>query len=428
MIRRMLTTNIIKNLKEKEELKAQAHKIKKDLGANSPEFKKIKEKLTNLKRYYLEEDCSFLRGGIFRKGKDLTLGEAKRLLELGFHLIWVGDEPISEEDKKNNIIYNYKRELEKNLSKTMVVLDESNAKKPGSTINMIEGNDLIKQTIEALQMEGAKYLAQSIFGLSSSILDSIKTLLLGFYNKTPDKVDIFDNTCLGNIYKLKEIKDGESIKEQDKTHDEERTNYFLRIMINMGLAFMTTVSKIQSYRLKENFPNQDKYRRVDPPKRYLYTEEDIEEGGLASVFAVYGFLHKSIDKLIIRLTNPFYDGDGKLSGNGFLELNSKNRLLYEKHCNVSYNFFASLKDRGFVKEIGRGILQHHQRWLNDYGYPKRKMSEKKSQVLDRFGNTVTVSNNFYEQPINELTRLSSIIEFFFRIFISYTFSYSISTR
>ncbi len=417
MIKRMLTTDVINSLKEAKELKKKIKTLQRK-SKQAPELETLEEDLKKHKPMYLEEDCLLLRGGGFNKGKELSLEETKRLLDFGFHLIWVTDEPVTENDKKKDVVYTYKNELYKIVSKAMVVLEEANAKRPGSTIKIMEGDDLLKQTIEALQLDGAKYLAHSIFGEGARNIDSLKAMVRGLYQKIPEQVDLFDNTSIGNLYKLgkkKKKKEG-AAKSSDKKEgqiEEERSNFFQRFMINMVLIFVSTANKIQKIRLQRD-PNDrpDINRRPDPIRRHGYIEEQLEEGAMAALFAEYGHLHEVIDRLIIRNTRAYYDDEGKLEGSGFTKLDPKSKLTLAKHCNVSYNFFASLKEKGFVNEVARGILQYHHRGLNDSGYPKRKTIDERIQHKDEFGNISVASQNVYDAPIEELTRLAGICSFF----------------
>ncbi|MDH4128245.1 MAG: hypothetical protein OEV44_05790, partial [Spirochaetota bacterium] len=420
MIQRMLITDVIKQLDERKNLNRKINDLKKELGEHSIEYKaqvkELKDKAS--KSIYLEEDCHLITGNGLKKGREIVLEEAKRLLTLGFYVLWISDEAISDKHKKENFLYNYKTELENVLSKTMVILDETNARKPGSTIKYIEKNDLLKQTIEAIQLDGAKYLAKSIFGESAKRIDSVKTLINTYFRKGPDKVDLFDHTCLGNLFKKKKKDDSQSDKSDKKEQeDEDRTNFYLRFMINIGICFMTVVSNLQKIRLERD-PNDrsDMNRRLDPEKRHGFSDEELIEGSLAAIFAEYGYLHVAIDELLKRFTTPYYNNEGVVDESGFARLSEKNQLVYDKHCNVSYHFFASMKDQGFVGDLARDILQYHHRGLNDSGYPRRKMVDEKVQQKDLDGNISIISQNVYEYKVSEMSRLVSIINFFVEYF------------
>ena len=88
MIKRMLTTDVINYLKEAQDIRKKIKTLKRK-SKNSADLKKLEEDLKQRKPIFLGEDCLLFRGGGFNKGKDLSLEETKRLLDFGFHLIWM---------------------------------------------------------------------------------------------------------------------------------------------------------------------------------------------------------------------------------------------------------------------------------------------------------------------------------------------------
>ncbi len=416
MIQKMLITDVITILKDREPFLKKVRDLKRKHGSSSSEFKKQMKKWEKEmpQAVYLEEDCSLLAGSGFKRGRQITLEEAKRLKDLGFQLLWISDQTTTESQKKKDFGYVYKNEVDSLLTKYMVILDETYGKKPGSNIKYLEKNDLLKQTIEAIQLDGAKYLARSIFGESARIVKNLKVLILQYYKKVPDKVNLSDNICLGNAYKLKSKKNkDEEAKEKGGAQTEERSNFIQRFMSDIGLAFMTTISRIQQERLKRN-PNDrpQTNRRPDPNLRHGYDEENLIEGALGAFFAEYGYLHFAIDNIILRFTQPYYSDEGEINGSGLAKLSDKNQLVFNKHCNVSYHLFNSMKDNGFVGLIARDILQYHHRGLNNSGYPKRKLVDERVSQTDVDGNVQVLNEKVFDTKIHEMTRLVAIISFF----------------
>ncbi len=411
MIQKMLITDVITILKDREPFLKKVRDLKRKLGSGSSEFKKqMKDWEKEMPQaVYLEEDCSLLAGSGFKRGRQITLEEAKRLKDIGFQILWISDQTTTEAQKKKDFVYTMKNEIDSLLTKSMVILDEINGKKPGSSIKYLERNDLLKQTIEAIQLDGAKYLAKNIFGESVRIVKNLKVLILQYYKKAPDKVNLSDNICLGNAYKLKNKKNkDEAVKEK-----EERSNFIQRFMSDIGLAFMTTLSRIQKERLKRN-PNDrpETNRRPDPNLRHGYDEENLIEGALGAFFAEYGYLHFAIDNLILRFTQPYYSDEGEINGSGLAKLSDKNQLVFNKHCNVSYHLFNSMKENGFVGLIARDILQYHHRGLNNSGYPKRKLVDERVSQTDVDGNLQVLNEKVFDTRIHEMARLVVIISFF----------------
>lgn len=416
MIRRMLMTDILKLTKEREEFKKKARDLKKKLGKDNPEYKsKLKELNKESPRaIFLEEDCNLFGGSGFKKGKELVYEEAVRLSDFGYYLVWVSDRPTSDEEKKVDFIYTLKSEMEGILSKSMVLLDEADGKKAGSTIKYIEANDLLKQTIEAIQSDGAKYVAFHIFGEGLGKLNSLKAFIHQFFKKAPETVDLFSNVSLGNIFKYKQKLVEKKIKDKDGKVVEERSNYTLNFMINLGLGFMATIRRIQNERLERD-PDDvpDKNRKPDPLKRHGYDDFQLIDAAMAAFFVEYGYLHFTIDNLVQRFTKPFYTQDGQFEGEGIVRLSDKDQLIYDKHANVSYNLMSATKKYGFDSDMSRDILQYHHRGLNDTGYPKRKMIDEKVSQTGADGQVIGVYNQkIYEQKISELCRLTSIVNFY----------------
>ncbi len=415
MIQKMLITDVIKVLKEREPFLKQVRELKRKLGSDSSDFKKQMKELEKEmpQPIYLEEDCGLLAGSGFKKGRQIMAEEAKRLKDLGFQILWVSDQTTTEAQKKKDYVYTFKNEVDSLLTKYMVILDEANGRKPGSNIKYIEKNDLLKQTIEAIQLDGAKYIARSIFGESARIVKNLKRLILQYYKKVPEKVDLSDNICLGNAYKLKAKNKGEESKEKDAASTEERSNFVQRFMSDTGIAFMTTLLKVQQERLKRDPNDHPKTnRRPDPDRRHGYEEEQLVEGTLGAFFAEYGYLHFAIDNLILRFTQPYYSEEGKINGSGLARLSDKNQLIFNKHCNVSYHLFNSMKESGFVDIIARDILQYHHRGLNNSGYPRRKLVDERVSQTDMDGNLQVLNEKVFDTRIHEMTRLVCIISFF----------------
>ncbi len=407
----MIVQDIIKQIEEKNKTIKKLQEIQKNSGKDSPDYKNLKTEIENkYPNLYLEEDCNLLTGGGFKKGRQIILDEIKRFYQLGFYYLWVTDKSISEEERKKDFIYNYKTELENVLAKTMVLIDENDGKKPGSSIKYIEKNDLLKQTIEVIQSDGAKFIVKKIFGESGKKIDSVKTLVRLYYKKGPNKIDLFNHINLGDFYKTR---GKQSEKKSEGQTEEERSNFILQFMIDTLMSFMATMANIQQVRmLRDPQDRPDINRKLDPSKRHGYITDHLIEGALGAVFADYGFLHFAIDEILTRFTTPFLNKEGILENSGFAQLSEKNQLIFDKHCNVSYNLFASLKEQGFVQEIARDILQYHHRGLNDTGYPRRKMVDERVQDTDLEGNVFVHNQKIYETKILEMTRLVFIITFF----------------
>lgn len=352
---------------------------------------------------YLLEDCVTQEGlALFKRGKKIQATELKQLIHAGFYYIWVSDE--SPKADIHNFTYNFKLDLSRNLGKVMHPIDEQEAKKPTSKVNYLERNDLLRQIIEVIQIEGTSYLAEKLFGYSFRQILSIQSTIKNSLVQAPPKIELADHICLGNKYKQSPQKE-----EELKNQAIYSSNFITRNMIHMVLGFMVTLVKISKSREKLQAPS---FSEEDLIKRPGYDKNEIREAILSALFSKYGLLHYKIHEILNRNTQSFLDAQGNLQGSGFTHLNSANQLILEKYCNVSHHFFTSMKEKGFAREMGRGILHYHNQRLNGLGYPTRKHHTEKSTHKNKWRENYEETRDLFERRIFEPTRLAGIVSFF----------------
>ncbi len=425
MIIRLTINNIIKQVKDatskKKELSAKVSKLKKELKENSAKYKteyhKLKQQLP--KPLFLDEDCFDFYGNGFNKGKEIDIETAQRLKSLGFEIIWVNDGEELKEALEKDLIDDLQQKTENNqqdektqeyidkrveevknlLSKCMSVIEEENAKKPGSTIKMLNGDDLLKRTIEVLQLDGAKAAVKNVFGDAGKKFISIKSQIQALFRKNISKYLFTGNFCYGSSI--------EPSEETKKNKKPAKPNYPLLMMMHSGLAFLFTLTNISKRREFHSEKKED-----DTNKRRQYAHEEIFEGVLSSFFCRYGILHSHIDRAISKNITKLINDEDEIIENGYLNLPENIVTLIQRYSNVSHHVFTGLKNDGFIKEVGEEILQFHQVMLNGKGYPKRKVQQEMISEKDSSGNISPKNMTVFDKPISEMTRLAGIINFF----------------
>ncbi len=421
MIKKLLLNDILRIVKNREK---RLKELKEEKDFSDPSVKKevmVQLHKEGLPVLYLEEDCSLLNGGGFKRGKQLVADDVKRLYQLGFQTIWVTDKPISEEDKKKDLNYYAKTEIENVLNRCMILMDESEGKKSATSIKILNGDDLLRQTIEPLQYDGARYLYNNIIGSQHKKLLPFLSVLKKILSKQLlKKFTISEALTIGNIVQVREHrrkakeeseKNGEN--KDDKKDKEEKiikSNFIIKQMVNIGFAYLVTLTNINRKRL-ERFEEIDG-KKIDYDKRLPYEFEQLYDCVLGSFMMDIGFLHSIIEKKILSNTFSFFDSQGQETGDGWVDLDDSTNLILYKHCNVSYHFFAWMKEKALIKESGLEVIQYHQRGINGYGYPKRKTIEEKVQFKDKHGNIGETMETVFDHELPEHVRLAVIVSFF----------------
>ena len=311
----------------------------------------------------------------------------------------MSDQPISEQEKKEDLIYAFKNQLYKNLRQGFISINEQNAVKPGSSLHYIELNDLLRRALEPIQMEGVKYLVKNIFGDTFPNIQNLKQMVIEFFKNPIQRVYLSSHTSLGQDKKYKKNQDSQLLMSK-------HSNYVIELMLNMGLGFIATLTNIQKQRIKQNPESHliPQYKRK-LTLRYAYTEEEQLEAALASIFCGYGLLHVSIRRILQKYR-------GKVEQNNYLRLSESEQMVYDKYCNVSYHLLNNIPDRyGLNTDVAKQILQFHHSGLNETGYPKRKLVNEKVSEQTASGFLVVKNKKAYDYPIFELTRLAYIVNF-----------------
>jgi hypothetical protein len=408
MTRQLLVNEIIVILNKRDQ---RIKELRKNKDISDPKVQKeiaqtlVKENLpVNL---YLGEDAYLITGEGLKKGKKITVDDVKRLYQLGFQMLWLQDKHESEDDLKENVNYYAKSEMQSLLGKCMHVIKEEDGKKSATSIKILDGEDLLHQTIEPLQYDGAKFLYYQVFGEQNKKLLNLKPILKKVLRRQKlATFEIFDNISIGNAVQLRNKKKQNNNGNNKQEVKKILSNFALAYMTNMGWAYSITLNNINNARLEKD-PNDtpEKSRRPDPTKRHGYDDDALIDCCASAFLMPWGYMHSTINDLFLKNTISFYDSKGNYTDeeNGYLELHEKHTNTIEKHCNVSYHMFAWMKEKPFISPLARPILQYHQRGINGYGYPKRKTVEEKIKG--------TVETR-YEHEVPEHVRLATIVYFF----------------
>lgn len=360
------------------------------------------------KTYYLEEDCIGVSGGGFKRLKELSDADVKKLATLGYHILWIWDGEefkglYKPDEKQRQFTRNYLKkyeEMEANLTKCLMIVEEQEIHKSGSSIKIFEGDDLTKQTINALQNEGAGIILKNNFGDKARKIIGFRELLENIIKNPPDKIALFEN-----------ISFGETLKKQEDIDEVERTNFYLKTMINTGLLMAAVSGKIQKKRIIKSNSPEEEMRHPHPDKRPIYFPKVLVDASMGATFTDYGFVHAVIDRCMMRNKKDLMDVNGKMIGSGEVDLGEGDRHILDRHCNVGMHILSSQKEPPLIGETGKKVIQYHHRCLNGNGYPKRKTLDERVGV--KIGDSMHYEvRNLYESDIPELVRLAGIINSF----------------
>ncbi len=394
---------------ERKKLREKARDLRKKLNNKSEEYKKAIDEIKSQMPpgIFLEEDISGVKSGGFKRGKELEPEDIRKIKDLGYQIIWINDGSELEQATNDYKFWDHdfhelKTEIENILIKTMHPFEENEVRKPGSTIKIFDGDDLIKQNINPLHSDGAKIIFSQNFGEGAKKVLPLHTLTKTLLKKCK-KTGLFENISIGNLYKAQ---DSEQVKRS------EPTNFFLKNCLNTGLAFAILLKKIQTLRIPEGEEPPTHLRDIDPQKRHAYMEEQVLEATRAAYYVDYGYLHGLLFRMIYRITKPLIDPNGQMVDKGYIPLEDRVKNIFEHHCNVSKHILASQRNPTYIKEDGHELLQYHHRGLHGGGYPKRKMEDERISEEDMAGNVQSRVQSMYEHTITELTRLAGIINTF----------------
>lgn len=375
----------------------------------------IDTKISDGEKLYLEEDCSGFLGSHFKKGKELLESDVKKLYKHGYNILWVNDGKKDFQNEKyaklDNYIYEKKQEIEAIVGRGISIIDESQVRKPESTLKIFDGDDLLKQAINALQKDGARIVLKNLYGDRGKKILPLKSLLNKIYKEDINTFGIFDNISVGNIHLKKKS------KKIDKK-DIENTNFYLKTSVVSGIAFLITLNNI----MKKRNPKYEgiAQAKINPRKRPPYSKQQLIDNSFASSFADMGFIHIIIDNNIKKLTTSLFNEDGSLIDNGAVELDERIKNILDRHTNViSHILESDRSDPPLLKEEDADTIKQSHRGLNGAGYPKRNVvTETVTRVVNEETNETKLEvRSLFDSEFKELPRLLGIINLFAKLLL-----------
>lgn len=369
----------------------------------------VGNRLEKSEKFYFEEDCSGFLGSHFRKGKEITRDDLKRLYKLGYNILWVNDKKKLEnlddsKTKTDSYIYEKKCEIEAIIGRGAFVFDENQVRKPESALKFLEGQDLLKQNINALQKDGSKLLLKKLYGDRGKKIIPLKSVLDKILNDNISKVGFFDNISIGNVHLKK--KDDNKLDKKDI----EQSNFYLKTSVTTGLAVLITLNNI----LVKRNPGLKKTSspKIDSRRRVPYSRKQLINIAFAASFADMGYLHIVLDNNIKKLTKPLFKKDGELINNGQVDFDDRVKNVLDRHSNVISNILISdSSDPSLITGREEVMLKYGHRYLNGAGYPKRNMVvETVTRIINEETNETKLEmRSLFDSELKELPRLLGII-------------------
>lgn len=363
-------------------------------------------------KLYFEEDCSGSIGSHFKKGKEITENDLKKLYRYGYNIIWVNDgKPVktkNEDIKKiDAYIYDKKNDIESVVGRGTFIIDEAQIRKPESSLKFFDGEDLLKQNINALQKDGAKIILKQLYGDRGKKIIPLKTIINKIYKDDIQKFGIFDNISIGNAH----LKKKGSKKNGKK--DLEITNCYLKSSVITGIGFLITLNNI----LKKRNPRFEGViaSKIDHRQRPPYKKNRLIDASFASCFADMGYLHVILDNNIKKITKNLFTEEGELIDEGQAKLDERIVNILDRHTNIITHILTSDKsDPPLITEIEEEMIKYEHRGLNGAGYPKRNMvTETVTKVInDETNETRLEVKTLFDSELRELPRLLGIINSF----------------
>ncbi len=368
----------------------------------------IDKRIKNTKLYF-EEDCSGFVGSHYKKGKEILESDLKRLYNLGYNILWVNDgKKINTKDKKAQDIdlylYDKKLEIEPFVGRGTYIIDENQVKKPDSTLKIFDGDDLLKQNINALQKDGAKLVLKGLYGERGKKIQPLKSIINRMMKEGISKFGVFDNISIGNAHIVKKKKD------KNKKRDIERTNFYLKSSIITGIAFFIVLNNI----MKERNPRFEGIlqSKINPRKRPPYKKEKIINSSFSTLFSDMGFLHIILDSQIQKTTKQLFSEDDKIIDDGTALKDDRIENIFDRHPFIIAHILGSdSSDPPLISEEEEDMLKYTHRGLDGSGFPKRNfVTETITKIINEETNETKLEiKTLFDSELKELPRLLGII-------------------